>query len=161
MAKNFKSFLILIFSIVICQLVGFLGSLVTIPSISTWYQSIHKAPFNPPNWVFGPIWTLLFLLMGISLFLILNKKIKSKKIKKIAIFWFSLQLLLNFLWSFLFFGFHQPFLAFIDIIFLWIAIFFTIKKTYPVSKIASYLFYPYLLWVSFASILNLSIVILN
>lgn len=158
MTKKTKTRLTFIYSIAICLSIGFLGSLVTTPSISSWYQTINKASFNPPNWVFGPVWTFLFLLMGISLFLILESK---NKFKNIAIFWFSLQLFFNFLWSFLFFGLHQPFLAFIEIIFLLISIFVVIKKTYAVSQIASYLLWPYLFWVSFASILNLFIVILN
>lgn len=161
MAKNITNFLKLVFSIIICQLVGFLGSGVTTPSIGNWYRSINKSPLNPPNWVFAPVWTLLFLLMGVSLFLILNKKTKNKKQKKIALFWFGAQLLLNFLWSFQFFGLHLPFLAFIDIILLLMTIFICIKKFYPISKIASYLLFPYLFWVAFASFLNISIIILN
>lgn len=161
MAKNLKSFLKLVFSIAVCQFVGFFGSSVTIPSIGSWYKLLNKSPLNPPNWIFAPVWTILFLLMGISLFLVFNKKIKSKKQKQIAIFWFGLQLLLNFLWSFQFFSLHLPFLAFVDIILLLIAIFICIKKFYPISKFASYLLYPYFLWVTFASFLNISIVILN
>lgn len=158
MTKKTKTRLTFAYSIAICLGIGFLGSIVTTPSISTWYQTLNKASFNPPNWVFGPVWTFLFLLMGISLFLVLESK---NKFKNIAIFWFSLQLFFNFFWSFLFFGLHQPFLAFIDIIVLWVAIWITIKKVFFVSKIASFLLWPYLFWVSFASILNLFIVILN
>lgn len=155
-----KSFLKLITSILICQLVGFAGSFFTIPSISTWYKTLEKPSFTPPNWVFGPAWTMLFLLMGISLFLVWTKGLKKKNVKNALIF-FYLQLLLNFLWSLLFFGLHSPLFALFDIILLWLGIFITIKKFHKISKPASYLLIPYLLWVTFASFLNLFIVKLN
>ncbi len=143
----------LIYAIIICQLAGFVGSLFTSSAIPVWYASLQKASFNPPNWIFGPVWTLLFLLMGVSLYLIwIKKKIPN-------IFW--IQLGLNVLWSILFFGFKSPLLAFIDIIALWAAIFLTIKAFYKISRTASYLLIPYILWVSFAALLNIMIVILN
>lgn len=138
---------------------GFFGSLVTVPSINSWYINLKKPVFNPPNWVFGPVWTVLFILMGISAYLVwckgFNKKIKA------ALIVFLIQLGLNFLWSFVFFGAHQPLGAFIDIVLLWIAILFTIINFHKLNKLAAYLLLPYLFWVSFASILNLSIVLLN
>lgn len=161
MAKNLTIFLKLVFSVAICLIIGFFGSGVTTPSINNWYRSLNKSPLNPPNWIFAPVWTLLFLLMGVSLFLVLNKKTKIKKQKHVAVFWFVCQLLLNFLWSFQFFGLHLPFLALIDITFLWITILICIKKFYPISKIASHLLYPYFFWVTFAAFLNFSIIILN
>jgi tryptophan-rich sensory protein len=99
--------------IVICEGVGFLGTIFTIPAIPTWYAGLQKAAFNPPAWVFGPVWTILYLLMGVSLFLVLEKKLKQQK--GMLILLFSLQLFLNFLWSVVFFGWHQPTLAFLDI----------------------------------------------
>jgi translocator protein len=156
MNKVIKLFL----AIIICEAVGILGAIFTTPAIATWYQALNKPSFSPPNYVFGPIWTTLYALMGVSIFLILEKKIKGKE-KNNLIFLFSLQLLLNFLWSVIFFGFHFPLLAFLDIVFLWVSILFLIIKFWKVSKPASYLLMPYLLWVSIASVLNAAIVVLN
>lgn len=150
----------LLISLAVCQLVALMGSIVTFPAIGGWYRTLNKPIFNPPNWIFGPVWTILFLLMGYSLFLVWKKGIKTKK-NKVAILVFFCQLGLNFLWSFFFFGLHLPLLAFFEIIVLWIAISLTIVKFWKISKPAAYLLYPYLAWVSFATILNLSIVILN
>jgi len=157
---NMKKIIRLFVSILICQLVGLAGSTVTVPAISSWYLTLKKAPFNPPNWVFAPAWTLLFLLMGIALFLIWNKGLKKKNVA-VALAYFAVQLSLNFLWSFFFFGLHSPFFAFIDIVLLWIFIFLTIQKFAKISKTASYLLVPYLLWVSFASVLNFFVWRLN
>ena len=143
-------------AIIICQLAGAIGSIFTLRSVSTWYLELIKPSFNPPNWIFAPVWTTLFLLMGISLYLIW-----SSKDNKLSLRWFVIHLLLNVAWSALFFGLRLPLLALIEIILLWIAIFFTIKESYIISRISAYLLIPYLLWVSFASILNLAIVLLN
>jgi len=145
----------LLFAIIICQLAGFIGSLFTTPSIPTWYATLQKPIITPPNWIFAPVWTFLFLLMGISLYLILEKKIKR------ALTYFSKQLILNILWSVIFFGLHKLLLAFIEIIILWIFIFLTIMSSYKKSKPAAFLLIPYLLWVSFASVLNLFFYIIN
>jgi len=150
----------LIISIGLCFIVAFIGSAVTLPSIPTWYAQLNKPFFNPPNFIFGPVWTVLYLLMGISLYLVWNKGWKNKNTNK-AIRVFLVQLALNFSWSFVFFGLHLPFLAFLTIIALWIIIFYTITLFKKISKLASELLIPYLLWVSFALILNLFIVILN
>lgn len=155
-----KNILRLLVSIIICQAVGILGSLVTFPAISGWYQTLNKPAFNPPNWIFGPVWTILFLLMGISLYLVWRKE-KNNKNVKVALVFFATQLGFNFLWSFLFFGFQSPVAAFIDIIILWVFILLTIIKFWKISKLAAYLLLPYILWVSFAAILNLFIVVLN
>lgn len=146
-------------SLLLCFVVAFLGSLVTTPSIDTWYVTLQKPSFNPPNWVFGPVWTVLYFLIGVSLFLIWSKKTKNKDKKPLQ--FFLLQLGLNLLWSIVFFGLHSPIGAFITIVLLWAAIFYTIILFYKVSKNAAYLLIPYLLWVSFATLLNLAIVILN
>jgi len=150
----------LIASILICQGVGSIGALFTSPAILTWYTTIQKPSFNPPNWIFAPVWTLLFLMMGISLYFVWSKGWEDKKIK-IAVFIFSAQLALNIFWSLLFFGLQSPFYAFIEIIILWLAILLTIISFYKISKIATYLLLPYILWVSFAAVLNFSILILN
>ena len=150
----------LIASILICQGVGSIGALFTSPAISTWYTTIQKPSFNPPNWIFAPVWTLLFLMMGISLYFVWSKGWEDKKIK-IAVFIFSAQIALNIFWSLLFFGLQSPFYAFIEIIILWLAILLTIISFYKISKIAAYLLLPYILWVSFAAVLNFSILILN
>ncbi len=174
----------LIISIVICQLAGILGSFFTVPAIPTWYAGIAKSPLNPPSWVFGPVWTTLFLLMGISLFLVWkeNWKIHDSLVTKkwgkawnpysqrlwtgswqkgnvIAIF--AVQLFLNALWSIVFFGLRDPMLAFFELIALWFAILYTIINFYRISKPAAYLLIPYILWVSFAGFLNYSVWMLN
>ena len=155
MTNTFK----FIVSVGTCFLVAALGSIVTTPSISTWYAALEKPFFNPPNWIFGPVWSLLYLMMGISLYLVWSKKSTSTVRHAITIF--GIQLLVNFLWSFVFFYLHQPLLAFITILVLWSAILYTITIFKPISKPASYLLVPYLLWVSFASILNVFIMLLN
>lgn len=140
--------------ILITESTGILGSLFTASSVKTWYVTdVVKSSLNPPSWVFAPVWTLLFLLMGIALYLVWNKKNN--------LFWFWVQLLLNLLWSILFFGLRSPQLAFYEIIILWLAIFMTIIKFREYNQTASKLLWPYLAWVSFASILNYSIMVLN
>lgn len=150
----------LILSILVCEGIGILGSVFTVTQILTWYANLNKPFFSPPNWVFGPVWTALYALMGISIFLILEKKIKLQE-KESLIFLFLLQLFLNFLWSVIFFGLHLPNYAFLEIIFLWGNITLLIVRFWKYSKPASILLIPYLLWVSFASLLNLSIALLN
>ena len=150
---SIKDILKLIGSIIICQLAGFIGSLFTTPAIPTWYKTLTKPAFNPPNSIFSPIWITLFLLMGISLFLVWQKNLKDRKVK-IALLFFTVQLVLNILWSVLFFGLKSPLLAFIEIIILWFAILLTILKFFKVSKPAGALLLPYILWVSFAAFLN-------
>jgi tryptophan-rich sensory protein len=152
-----KKYSALIISILISYAVAFLGSLVTTPSIGSWYATLNKPSFNPPNYLFGPVWTLLFTLMAISAYLVWNKRKKLTIELKI----YGIQLGLNFLWSYLFFGLHRPELAFFEVILFWIFITLTIARFYKVDKIAAYLLIPYILWVSFAAFLNYSIVILN
>ncbi|MGM5488579.1 MAG: TspO/MBR family protein [Nanobdellota archaeon] len=147
----------LIASLIICQLAGIIGSVFTVSSVSTWYVTLAKPVFNPPGWVFGPVWTVLYLLMGISLYLVWNNKNRTTK----ALVIFAVQLVLNSLWSILFFGLQSPLIAFIEIIVLWVAIVASIVQFYRISRPAAYLLIPYLLWVSFAAVLNLSIVLLN
>lgn len=157
---NKINYIKLIASIIICNAAGFIGSIFTFSAIPNWYQTLIKPDFNPPNWIFGPVWTTLYILMGVSLYLIWNKGIKTKY-EKTAIGIFSIQLVLNAIWSILFFGLKSPLYAFIEIIFLWIFIVLSIIYFYKISKPASYLLIPYICWVSFASVLNYFILILN
>jgi tryptophan-rich sensory protein len=150
----------LIVAILICQLAGFIGSIFTTPSIPTWYAGLQKPTFSPPNWLFFPVWTILFILMGISLYLVWNKLAKNKEAKKSLVV-FGVQLTLNILWSILFFGLKSPLYAFVEIIALWLAIAFTVFKFYRISKNAGLLLIPYILWVTFAAFLNFNIWILN
>jgi len=146
--KNIKK---LIFSILICQLAGIIGSIFTASSISDWYIYLNKPSFNPPSFVFAPVWTLIYILMGIAVYLIWTSD-KRRSILPLVIF--DIQLILNVLWSILFFGFRNPFIAFIDIILLWIFIILAIWQFAKVEKKAAYLLIPYILWVSFAVVLN-------
>lgn len=146
----------LIASIGICLAIGLIAGLFTSNSVSTWYSNLNKPSFNPPNWIFGPVWTILYILMGISLYFVW-----VKPTSKIAITFFIIQLALNFLWSILFFSLKNPLLAFIDILLLLIMIILTMIQFYPISRTSALLFIPYLLWVSFATILNFSIYYLN
>jgi len=148
------------FSVAVCFLAGALGSAATYPSIPTWYAGLNKPFFNPPNWIFGPVWTLLYIMMGISLFLVWNKKGESKDAEELLPVFF-LQLVLNSLWSIIFFGEHLLLWAVIEIIVLWAVILIFIMKSYRVSKLASWLMVPYLCWVSFASVLTVSVWMLN
>ena len=150
----------LVLSVGVCFLAAGIGSVFTTSAIDTWYVTLQKPFFNPPNWVFGPAWTLLYLLMGISLYFVWVAK-EDKKAKRQAFIFFFTQLTLNALWSILFFGLKSPSLAFGGIILLWIAIFITIRIFLQISKVAGWLLVPYLAWVSFATILNLSIFLLN
>lgn len=155
-----QNYLKLFLSIFLCLAAGFIGSVSTASSISGWYSTIIKPPFNPPNWIFGPVWTTLYILMGISLYIVWVNKAKKQE-KKQAITLFSIQLALNTLWSFLFFSFQAPLYAFIEIIILLAFIILTTLSFYKISKPAAYLMVPYILWVTFASILNFSLWILN
>jgi tryptophan-rich sensory protein len=149
----------LVTSIILCQLAGFLGSLFTIPAIPTWYQTLDKPFFTPPNWIFSPVWISLFILMGISLFFVWRRTDHPKF--KIAFIFFLIQLTLNILWSVVFFGLKSPLLGLFEILLLWIAILMTILNFFQVSKLAGVLLIPYLGWVSFATLLNFSLWILN
>jgi tryptophan-rich sensory protein len=143
----------LVFSILLCQLAGAIGGFFTASSVKTWYATLTKPSFNPPSWLFSPVWITLYVLMGIALFLVWRKGLHHKGVK-IAIYVFGVQLALNALWSILFFGLKMPLLAFIEILILWGFILVTLLKFKKISKLAGYLLLPYLLWVSFAAVLN-------
>lgn len=140
-------------AIILCQLAGVIGTIFTSPAIDGWYIELVKPAINPPGWVFGPVWTILYILMGIAAFLVWKKGIHRKDVK-IALGIFGLQLVLNTLWSILFFGLQSPFAALVEITFLWLAIVATILAFTKISKVAAWLMTPYLLWVSFALYLN-------
>jgi tryptophan-rich sensory protein len=153
-----KSIWKLFASIILCEAAGGIGAIFTTPAINTWYAQLTKPSFNPPNWLFGPVWSILFALMGIALYLIWLSEDKDKK--RVYQFFF-LQLSLNILWSVIFFGMKLPIIAFVEILILWVAILLTTINFYKISKIAGYILIPYLLWVSFAAILNYAIANLN
>ena len=155
----------LLLSVSIPLLAGFIGSIFTTPQIQTWYSELNKPFFNPPNWIFGPVWTLLYILMGISLFLVINSNIEKSNDfiinKKLGLIFFGIQIFLNTLWSILFFGMNSPLLGIIVISFLLCAIVFNIVFFYKIHKVSGIILIPYLLWVSFATILNIAIFVLN
>jgi benzodiazapine receptor len=155
-----KDIFYLVASIVVCQLAGIVGGIFTASSVGTWYAGLTKPSFNPPNWLFSPVWISLYLLMGIALFLVLRKGFGSPGVR-IAVVLFACQLVLNALWSFLFFGLRAPFVAFLEIVLLWLFIVLTTVKFFQVSKTGGILLIPYLLWVSFASVLNFFLWSLN
>jgi len=155
-----KNFFALILSIIICELAGAIGTIFTVSAIPSWYSTLIKPALNPPAWVFGPVWTTLYALMGIAAFLVWKKGWESKDVK-IALGIFATQLVLNAAWSVLFFDGHSAFWALMDISALWLAIALTMLRFERISKPAAYLLVPYLFWVTFATYLNFSIVILN
>jgi len=150
----------LIGAIVVAELAGWLGAIFTVPAIPTWYATLIKSPLNPPNWVFAPTWNILFVLMGMAAFLVWKKGLNKKEVR-IALIVFLVQLILNVLWSVIFFGLHNLGLAFLEIIVLWLAILITIIVFYKISHGAAYLLIPYILWVTFAAYLTFLVWNLN
>ncbi|HQM15820.1 MAG TPA: tryptophan-rich sensory protein [Candidatus Woesebacteria bacterium] len=158
--KKMNKWLKLVISIAMCELVGIVGTPFTIAAIPSWYSTLNRPFFSPPNWLFAPVWTTLYLMMGIAFFLIWNQGFKKSKTKEAAHLFF-IQLFLNGIWSPIFFGLKSPFLGLIVIATLWGYLLDTINKFRALSKPAAYLLYPYFGWVSFATLLNAAIVILN
>ncbi|HKX23654.1 MAG TPA: TspO/MBR family protein [Candidatus Saccharimonadales bacterium] len=146
-------------SLAIVSIAAWVGSIVTYPSINSWYAALDKPFFNPPNWVFGPVWTVLYLLMAISLYLVWSSQ--TSRSKKLALSVFGVQLALNTAWSIVFFGLNQPWTGVAVIVVMWLAIAVTMAAFWPISKLATYLLAPYIAWVSFATGLNISIALLN
>ena len=144
----------------VCLLTGFLGSFVTMDSVTTWYADLSKPSFAPPDWTFGVVWPILYVMMGISAFLIWERGINKRQVK-VALGLFALQLVLNGLWTPIFFGLHIIALALVEIVLLWIAILLTIIAFWRISKPSAYLLFPYILWVSFAVTLNAALWYLN
>jgi translocator protein len=157
LSRTFK----IIIMIVTCVVVGVISGLLTQEGVNTWYTTIEKPSFNPPNGVFAPVWTTLYVMMGIAAGLVWHEIDRQKEVVKKGLTFFAIQLALNALWSFLFFGLHNPLLALIEIVVLWLMIYETFIQFNKVNKIAGYLFIPYLLWVTFALALNASIWWLN
>ena len=138
MGMKFSQIKKLIFSIFICLFACFIGSFFTSSAIPTWYATLQKPSFTPPNWIFFPVWTSLFIMMGISLFLVWQKGCEDKKVKT-ALYLFAGQLILNVLWSVAFFGLRSPLLGLMEIIILWVAILATILSFMKLSRTAAYL----------------------
>jgi tryptophan-rich sensory protein len=147
-------------AIAVCQLAGLLGSLFTAPNIPTWYASISKPAFTPPDWLFAPVWTVLFLLMGVALYFAWARGLERKGVRT-ALLVFGVQLILNVLWSLLFFGLQSPLYALVEIIILWLAVLATIVRFYGIERKAALLLVPYICWVGFAALLNYYVWMLN
>ncbi len=147
-------------AVLICLLVGFIGSIATQTSIDTWYVQLEKPWFNPPKWVFAPVWTMLYIFIGIAAGMIWSRGFHHKWVKT-ALYHFGFQLLLNAAWSVFFFGLQNPLIALLDILALFILLLFTIKWFKIVHAPAAYLLIPYGIWVAFATILNFEIWRLN
>ncbi|QQG42462.1 MAG: tryptophan-rich sensory protein [Candidatus Giovannonibacteria bacterium] len=162
-----NNFFKLVIAIGVSELAGVVGSFFTISAIPNWYSTLVKPALNPPAWVFGPVWTTLYALMGISLFLVwkqhsnILENVRMLRMWKAGIAAFFVQLSLNAVWSIIFFGLRNPGWALVDIVFLWLAIVWTMVVFYKISRPAAYLLVPYILWVSFAMYLNYSIYVLN
>ncbi len=146
--------------VIICEIAGAVGSVAVIGSITTWYVLLNKPSFSPPNWLFGPVWLILYALMGISAYMVWNNA-KSKKRARPALGMFGVQLVLNALWSILFFGMRSALYGLIDIIIMWFTIVATMMSFYKISRSSAALLAPYLLWVTFAMVLNFYIWRLN
>ncbi|MFN8244018.1 MAG: TspO/MBR family protein [Ferruginibacter sp.] len=150
----------LFLSLLIPLTVGAVAGLFTGPAVNGWYALANKPAFNPPNWIFGPVWTLLYVLMGLALFLVW-KSGSPGTVKQTAFFFFGIQLALNFAWSLIFFSFKLPGWAFAELALLWVMILLTILWFGKISSIAAWLLVPYISWVSFAAVLNFYIWKLN
>ena len=151
----------IIAAVAVCLAIGYFSGTVTRSAILDWYPTLEKPSFNPPNWIFAPVWTALYIMMGVAAGLVWNRiKYETEAVKKALVF-FIIQLILNAMWSYLFFGLRNPMLAGLEIIVLWLMIYETYIQFTKINKIAGYLFIPYLAWVSFAAILNASIWWLN
>lgn len=150
----------LILAITVPLAVGGLSGFATARGVASWYPTLAKPSFNPPAWVFGPTWTVLYILMGVALFLVWRQGLDTQGVR-LALIAFGVQLMLNALWSIIFFRMQSPGWAFAEIILLWIAIIATLWAFWRVMPAAGWLLVPYLAWVSFAGVLNGSIWILN
>jgi benzodiazapine receptor len=157
---DMNKWIVLIIAILVCQAAGIIGSIFTYPSIGTWYAELEKPFFTPPNWVFGPVWITLYTLMGISLFWIWQKGPNKENVRGALLAFFG-QLVLNSVWSIVFFGLQSPFYALILIVMLWFLILLTIFKFYKIDKKAGLILIPYILWVTIATALNYYIFVLN
>lgn len=151
----------IIVTVAICLAVGYFSGIETRSAILDWYPTLVKPSFNPPNWVFAPVWTLLYIMMGVAAGLVWDRFSFDKGAVKKALVFFVIQLVLNAIWSYLFFGLHNPMLAGLEIILLWLMIYETYFQFTKINKVAGYLLVPYLVWVAFAAVLNASVWWLN
>ena len=149
----------LVISILIPLGIGLSSALFNDTGEGSWFQALEKPSWNPPGWVFGPVWTTLYILMGIALYLVWKSPASSRR--RTAIILFSFQMVLNFFWSFIFFKLEEPGWAFVEIVVLWFTILVTIFSFASINKTAAWLLVPYISWVSFASLLNYTIWLLN
>jgi len=156
---KFSKFLTLLICILIPLIIGSIAGIANVGNVNEWYVKLIKPSFNPPGYLFGPVWTILYVLLGLSLYMIW--KSPTGKNRSQALLIFSIQMFLNFIWTFIFFYFKQTGLALVDIILLWIFIITMILVFKCINKTAAFIQIPYLLWVSFATVLNASIWILN
>ncbi|MHB1456558.1 MAG: TspO/MBR family protein [Armatimonadota bacterium] len=157
--STFKQGMGMLFMVVICFGVAWIGSIFTISSVNDWYVTLKKPLWNPPSWLFGPVWTALYMLMAVAAWIVWRQAGQASVVIPLAIF--GIQLSLNLAWSIIFFGRHEIGLAMIDIMLLWLAILATIIAFKNVNPIAGWLLVPYLLWVTFAGALNFTIWQLN
>ncbi len=155
-----KKIIYFVLAIGICLLAGYIGSYYTEPEFTTWYASLQKPDLTPPSWIFAPVWTVLFILMGISLYLIIDAGLKNPEVK-VALVLFLFQLVLNVGWSFFFFGRHSTFYGFLAIILLWAILLCTIIQVFRISFPAALLLLPALVWITFAAVLNYLIMTMN
>lgn len=154
-----KSISKLAVSILICQCAGLIGTIFTVSSITNWYNFLNQPSFKPPNSLFGPVWTILYTLIGISLYWIWIKPQSKKRTEALGLF--AVHLIINSLWSIIFFGLHQIFAAFVVIVVLWVTLIIVMKRFLAIDSRASWILFPYLIWLSFATLLNLAIWWLN
>jgi len=157
MSKLYK----ILVMVVTCLVVGYLSSNVTQTSVNTWYPTLNKPFFTPPNWAFPVAWTTLYIFMGVAAGLVWSRIEYEADVVRKGLTYFAIQLALNALWSYLFFGLKNPLLALAEIVLLWLMIYETYIQFKKVDKIAGYLFIPYLIWVTYATALNASIWWLN
>ena len=150
----------LLVSIIVCQAAGLIGSLFTFAAIPTWYASLAKPSFSPPNWLFGPVWTTLYIFMGVAMYLVWQKGTKKKDVRQ-ALTLFIIHLVFNAGWSIVFFGLQSMLGGMVALIILWGFIVAVIREFYRIDRRAAYLLIPYLVWVSFAGVLNFSLLLLN
>ena len=155
-----KKIIQIVVAVLFCQMAGIIGTIFTVSAIPSWYNFLNKPFFNPPSWLFGPVWTILYTLMGITFYMVWSEKTEKVK-KQWALGLFFVQLFLNAIWSPIFFGLKNPLAALIVIVLMWVAILLTILNFYKISKTAAVLLIPYLGWVSFATVLNFYIWQLN
>ncbi len=168
MHKFLNAFIALAFFLLISEVAGVIGSFVTIPALPGWYDHLILPTFSPPHFIFGQLWMALYFMTGLGAFFVYRKgknihryaHYKQKDVK-IGMILFGVQLALNVLWSFIFFGWHLPVLALVEIVILWLVIALTIRHFFKVSETGAFLLIPYFLWVTYAVLLNCAIVVLN